>query len=190
MPVMDGITATKTIRKQDQSNSDPAIIIAITAHAFQEQTNKFLKLGFDGVLTKPFSKRDLIQALVRYTSKQMLEPPPSEMGNKAIGYCLENEKAEDIPESLTELLPEIFQTITTEFTAIKKALTEKDYPVIYANCHSLTGVCGMFGFRHLSTLFTDLSGNVKAQNYVLAAELITTLDVYILQLQKNTTTSD
>lgn len=193
MPVMDGITATKTIRKKEKGTSAPAIIIAITAHAFQEQTNKFLKLGFDGVLTKPFSKRDLIQALFRYTTKQMVELPPSEMGNKAIGYCLENEKAEDIPESLTELLPQIFQTITTDFIVIKEALADKKYPVLYNTCHALAGVCGMFGFRHLATLFTDLSRNVKAQNYILAVELITALEVYLLQLQKSdqtTTTSD
>ena len=184
MPVMDGITATKTIRKKERGTDDPAIIIAITAHAFQEQTNKFLKLGFDGVLTKPFSKRDLIQALVRYTSKQLVEPPPSEMGNKAIGYCLENEKAEDIPDSLTELLPQIFQTITTDFNVIKEALADKNHPDVYSTCHALTGVCGMFGFRRLATLFADLSSNVKAQNYILADELIAALEMYLLQLQK------
>jgi len=184
MPVMDGITATKTIRKKEKGTSNPAIIIAITAHAFQEQTNKFLKLGFDGVLTKPFSKRDLIQALVRYTTKQMVELPPSEMGNKAIGYCLENEKAEDIPETLTEFLPQIFQTITTDFSVIKEALADKKYPDVYSTCHALTGVCGMFGFRRLATLFADLSRNVKAQNYILADELITTLEMYLSQLQK------
>jgi len=184
MPVTDGITATKTIRKKEKGTGDPAIIIAITAHAFQEQTNKFLKLGFDGVLTKPFSKRDLIQALVRYTSKQLVELPPSELGNKAIGYCLENEKADDIPESLTELLPQIFQTITTDFNVIKKALVDKNHPVVYSTCHALTGVCGMFGFRRLARLFADLSSNVKAQNYILAEELIAALEMYLLQLQK------
>lgn len=184
MPVMDGITATKTIRKKEKGTDSPAIIIAITAHAFQEQTNKFLNLGFDGVLTKPFSKCDLIQALVRYTSKQLVEPPPSEMGNKAIGYCLENEKAEEIPDSLTEFLPQIFQTITTDFNVIKEALADKNYPDVYSTCHALTGVCGMFGFRRLAALFADLSSNVKAQNYILADELIAALEIYLLQLQK------
>lgn len=184
MPVMDGITATRTIRKREKGTDEPTIIIAITAHAFQEQTTKFLKLGFDGVLTKPFSKRDLIQALVRYTSKQLVEPPPSAMGNKAIGYCLENEKAEDIPDSLSELLPEIFETITKDFTAIKESLANNDYPKVYSTCHALTGVCGMFGFSRLAILFADLSSNVKAQNYILAEELIASLEIYLLQLQK------
>ncbi|MFT5697808.1 MAG: signal transduction histidine kinase/CheY-like chemotaxis protein [Desulforhopalus sp.] len=193
MPVMDGITATKTIRKKEIGVGDPAIILAITAHAFQEQKNKFLKLGFDGVLTKPFFKRDLIQALFKYTSKHAVVLPPSEMGNKAIGYCLENEKTEDIPENLTELLPQIFQTIATDLQVIRKALTDQDYPVIYSTGHALTGVCGMFGFKRFATLITDLSSNVKAQNYTLANELVNSLDVYLLQLQQpvqNTTIFD
>ena len=193
MPVMDGITATKTIRRKEHGTSNSAVILAITAHAFQEQKNKFLKLGFDGVLTKPFFKRDLIQALFKYTNKQEIVPPPSEMGNKAIGYCLENEIEEDIPQNMTELLPQIFQTIATDLDVIKKSLTDQEYPLLYSTCHALTGVCGMFGFRRLATLITDLSRNVKAHNYILADELITALEIYLSQLQKpqqNTTISD
>jgi len=184
MPVMDGITATKTIRNKEIGANTPAVVLAITAHAFQEQKNKFLKLGFDGVLTKPFFKRDLIQALFKYTNKQEIIPPPIEMGNKAIGYCLENEKAEDIPESLMELLPQIFQTIDEDLNVIKKALGDQEYTVVYSTCHALTGVCGMFGFKRLSTLITDLSSNVKAKNYILAEELISALEMYLSQLQK------
>lgn len=185
MPVMDGITATSTIRKNENDASTPAVILAITAHAFQEQKNKFLKLGFDGVLTKPFFKRDLIQALVKYTHKQEVALPPDKIGNKAIGYCLENENAEEIPEDLTELIPQIFQTITTDLATIKKALTDQEYQLIYSTSHALNGVCGMFGFKRLANLITDLSSNVKAKNYTLAEELITTLETYLSQLQQH-----
>lgn len=184
MPVMDGITATKTIRKKERDIATPSIILAITAHAFQEQRNKFIKLGFDGVLTKPFFKRDLIHTLFNYTNKQEIVRTPEEMGNKAIGHCLENEKAEDIPENLRELLPQIFQTIETDLKLITKALSDKEYPLIYSTCHALTGVCGMFGFKRLSTLITDLSSNIKAQNYILAEELLSALEMYLSQLQK------
>lgn len=189
MPVMDGITATSTIRKQESDKDKPVIILAITAHAFQEQKAKFLKLGFDGVLTKPFFRRELIQALFKFSCKQEVVPTPVEMGNKAIGYCLENEKAEEIPTNLTELLPQIFQTIAKDIEVIKNALQALDSALIYSTCHALTGVCGMFGFRHLATLITDLSSNVKAQNYLLAEELIKALEMYLTQLQKPQTTA-
>ena len=184
MPVMDGITATGTIRKIENGSDTPSIILAITAHAFQEQKNKFLKLGFDGVLTKPFTKRDLIGALFTYTGKKKADLPPGEMGNKAVGYCLENEKAAHIPENLTDLLPNIFQSIAADLNSIKKALSTQEDLLIYSTCHALTGLCGMFGFRRLATLITDLSSNVKARNYILAADLITSLEMYLKQLQE------
>lgn len=184
MPVMDGITATKTIRSQETPTENPAVILAITAHAFQEQKNKFLQLGFDGVLAKPFFKRDLIQALFTYSSKQEIVPPPEEMGNKAIGYCLENEKTEGIPDSLQELLPDIFQTVEADLKAIKEALTTHEYQDLYNTCHALTGVCGMYGFKRLATLISDLSKNVKTQNYILAEELLSALEMYLMQLQQ------
>ena len=102
MPVMDGITATQEIRNMEKhgESTTPQIILAVTAHAFQEQKNKFLKAGFDGVLTKPFFKRELIQTLFRFTTKDQTFNSPEAMGNKAIGFCLENERPEKIPESL------------------------------------------------------------------------------------------
>ncbi|MEZ4598586.1 MAG: chemotaxis protein CheB [Syntrophotaleaceae bacterium] len=56
MPEMDGITATRRIRKYSESNLNRDIpIIAITAHAMDENREKFFAAGFSEVVTKPFS---------------------------------------------------------------------------------------------------------------------------------------
>lgn len=183
MPVMDGITATSAIREKEKGSDIHAIILAITAHAFQEQKKKFLQLGFDGVLTKPFTKRDLIEVLFTCTGAKKADLPPAEMGNKAIGYCLEKERVEEIPEKLTDLIPDIFQSIATDLDIIKKGLSNQEYALIDRTCHALKGVCGMFGFRHLATLIADLSDNVKARNYSIVEDLIISLELYLAQLQ-------
>lgn len=61
MPVMDGITATKEIRKleKEQKNSNKVKIIAITANAMKEDREKCLSSGMDGYITKPFRYEDL-----------------------------------------------------------------------------------------------------------------------------------
>jgi DNA-binding response OmpR family regulator len=185
MPVKDGITATQEIR--DMEKIRPAagqIILAVTAHAFQEQKNKFLKAGFDGVLTKPFFKRELIQTLFKFTPREQTHPPPETMGNKAIGYCLENERPEKIPESLHQMIPDLLQTISRDLTLMKSSLQEKNYQNIYATAHSLKGVAGMFGFQKLATLIGDLSRTVKGGDLLVADEIFTVLDLYVVQLQK------
>jgi two-component system, sensor histidine kinase len=185
MPVKDGITATQEIRDMEKLEATAGqIILAVTAHAFQEQKNKFLKAGFDGVLTKPFFKRELIQTLFRYTTREQAHPLPETMGNKAIGYCLENERPEKIPEALHRMIPDLLQTISRDLTLMKSFLLEKDYQNIYTAAHSLKGVAGMFGFQKLATLISDLSRTVKGGDLLVADEIFTVLDLYLVQLQK------
>lgn len=185
MPVKDGIAATREIRDMERLGTTAAqIILAVTAHAFQEQKNKFLKAGFDGVLTKPFFKRELIQTLFRFATRDQAHPSPETMGNKAIGYCLENERPEKIPESLHEMIPDLLQTISGDLTLMKSFLQEKDYQSIYDTTHSLKGVAGMFGFQKLAALIADLSRTVKGGDLIVTDEIFTVLDLYVIQLQK------
>jgi CheY-like chemotaxis protein len=63
MPVMDGITATRLIRKKRISIP----IIALTAHALESDKRMCLKAGMDGFISKPVRRQDIyevIQSLV------------------------------------------------------------------------------------------------------------------------------
>jgi len=59
MPVMDGIAATKKIRKFDNS----ILIYAMTANAFAEDSDEAFKVGMNGFITKPLKKQDIQVAL-------------------------------------------------------------------------------------------------------------------------------
>ena len=59
MPEMDGLEATKNIRKTD---SEVPIII-LTANAFDEDRKKAMECGMDGFLTKPIVIEELIGTL-------------------------------------------------------------------------------------------------------------------------------
>ncbi len=184
MPVMDGIKATQRIREMEKAGANiPQVILAVTAHAFQEQKNKFLKAGFDGVLTKPFFKRELILTLYKFATREQDSPSPEQMGNKAIGYYLENERPEKIPESLQYMLPDLLETISSDLSLMKSFLQEENYEYIYATAHSLKGVAGMFGFQKLASLITDLSKTVKSGNFLVVDELFTVLETYVIQLK-------
>jgi len=68
MPVMDGYTATKTIRKwESEKRLKPTPIIALTAHAFKEDAQKSLDAGCNTHITKPIKKASLIEAIYEYT---------------------------------------------------------------------------------------------------------------------------
>lgn len=76
MPVMDGFEATRIIRSRaSPANRTP--IIAVTASALEDDKSHCLAVGMDDVLTKPFSKHELLAKLQTW-----LEPPVT-TGNKS-----------------------------------------------------------------------------------------------------------
>lgn len=64
MPVMDGYTATTTIRQWEQDeNKQHLPIIALTAYAFKEDEQKCKDAGCDFYLSKPILKKQLLEAI-------------------------------------------------------------------------------------------------------------------------------
>ena len=67
MPVMDGYTATKEIRTWEQAEGrDATPVIALTAHALNEDIQKSLDAGCDEHLTKPIKKSLLLETISKY----------------------------------------------------------------------------------------------------------------------------
>ncbi|NQU59338.1 MAG: response regulator [Rhodospirillales bacterium] len=87
MPVMDGVAATKEIRKKWPSKNLP--IIALTAHAFEEERQRCLKAGMDDHITKPISREKLLKAINRQIKAggggplKITKPEPSAALEKA-----------------------------------------------------------------------------------------------------------
>jgi CheY-like chemotaxis protein len=64
MPVMDGYTATRMIRREEERSGHlKTTIIALTAHAYESDIQKCLEAGCDDHIAKPFKKRTLLDCL-------------------------------------------------------------------------------------------------------------------------------
>lgn len=69
MPIMDGISATKIIRKEHKE-FDVIPIIAMTADAFKEDINNCLEAGMDAHLAKPINVKVLLDLLYNLTENK------------------------------------------------------------------------------------------------------------------------
>ena len=69
MPVMDGITATETIRGKPGPNQATPIV-AVTAHVAKEEVPELLARGFQDVMHKPVRREGLEACLERWTRTQ------------------------------------------------------------------------------------------------------------------------
>lgn len=68
MPEVDGLKATRLIRKYELRHQLPAIpIIALTAHALAEFQRRCYEAGMDGFLNKPLSMLELQSTLQEFT---------------------------------------------------------------------------------------------------------------------------
>jgi CheY-like chemotaxis protein len=63
MPEIDGLEATRTIRKREAEGGKRARIIGLTAHAQGEIWYDCLKAGMDRIMIKPVSINDLYSAI-------------------------------------------------------------------------------------------------------------------------------
>ncbi len=62
MPIMDGLTATRTIRKTDTVTP----IIAVTANAFDSDRVAAIEAGCNDFVAKPLKRRDLEMIVEKY----------------------------------------------------------------------------------------------------------------------------
>ena len=69
MPVMDGYTATREIRRWEiEKGRKRTPIVALTAHALTEDAGRSLEAGCDGHLTKPIRKPVLLEAIREFAA--------------------------------------------------------------------------------------------------------------------------
>ena len=66
MPKMDGIEATKNIRLHEKQHT---VIVALTAHAMEEEKEAFLNAGMDDCLIKPVLEEQVIKIIKKWVIK-------------------------------------------------------------------------------------------------------------------------
>ena len=66
---MNGLDATKAIRKLPRADAETVPIIAMSANAFTDDVERSLKAGMDEHLIKPLDEKLLMKTLNKYINK-------------------------------------------------------------------------------------------------------------------------
>ena len=154
MPVMDGLTATRTIRKSEARHPGRRRlpIMALTAYAMRGDRERCLAAGMDDYLTKPVKPEELSAALNRLfddgravtlpTAAPVRSEPVPEAGfdlTAALTYVGGDR------ELLDELLGIFAEDAPVRMEAIRRAIAGGDIPELTREAHTLKGALKVIG---------------------------------------------
>ena len=145
MPIMDGLTATRAIRKWELANGRaPTPIIALTAAALKGDREKCLAAGCTAFLTKPIKQEMLLQAIRERSASAPLFPQ-DDSNRKDIFIVRANPKFAD-------LIPGFLQNRRQDVITMLEALQRGDFQSVGRLGHDMKGVGGSYGFETITDI--------------------------------------
>ena len=172
MPVMDGLTAAKKIREELKLTLP---IIAMTAHAMQQDIDKSLSAGMDGHINKPVDPNRFFDVLVEVLNKKK-SSATTEIANevkleKSSLTSLDKPKALQAvmgDEALYNDLLNDFLALEDELNALKQAIDTRDFPSIARYAHIFTTALRYIGAFTLAELTSSIEIAIKNNEHKTA----------------------
>ncbi len=176
MPVMDGLTATRTIRTWEQVNGQqPTPIIALTASALKGDRETCIAAGCTAYLSKPIRQEVLLAAIKEHslTAHALADGESRSVPSPAIR---KNLKA---AERATVFLGNCRQNVD----AVLAALNRDDFRIVEYLGHGMRGAGGMFGFPTISELGGALERAGINEDTDKSREITEALSAYLSEVE-------
>jgi PAS domain S-box-containing protein len=157
MPVMDGVSATRKIRKTPALRDLP--IIAMTANAMSDDRDRCLAAGMNDYISKPIDPNVLVAKLLKWISDQNPVDVPGRSGPSFRSSDHANEftgiEGLDAQRGLQQTMgrPDLYRRIIDRFvrsqrdapSQIRIALGDEDLVLAERTAHTLKGLAAQIG---------------------------------------------
>ncbi|ACL02578.1 multi-sensor hybrid histidine kinase [Desulfatibacillum aliphaticivorans] len=203
MPIMDGYEATKQIRaleaenagegNGDGSKKERCPIIAMTAHAFNGYREKCLEADMDDYITKPISKKELLEIAARWSPSARRLEQGNDSTYNLDAPCRKTAMREEPASNTTSAPPLDIEAVVEEFmgkrelvikiagnfadtvqgqlVAIQKALHENNMHAIASEAHAIKGGAANLTAEKLSEAAAALEDAARSENADIVAGL-------------------
>lgn len=144
MPEMDGLEATRRIRHQEAASGGHIPIIAMTAHALNEDRRRCLEVGMDEHVVKPIDPQVLFETMARVLG--MASSPAAPAGSRAAPGT-ETGPAEWLrrdPAMFAHLVAIFQEDYPRQLTEVRRALDQGDAEAVALGAHTLKGTVANF----------------------------------------------
>jgi len=168
MPVMDGLTATRTIRAWEQANDRPPTpILALTASALKGDREKCLAAGCTAFLTKPIKQEVLLQAIKEHSRAA---PPSAEQENGPTG---------PIHPTLAARVPMFLQSRRQDVITMFDALARGDFETVERLGHCMKGAGASFGFQAITDIGAAIEHEARSAHAEASRTRVDELSTYL-----------
>jgi two-component system sensor histidine kinase BarA len=179
MPIMDGISTLKAIKKDSCNNRTP--VIAVTAHALSGEKEKMQQQGFNAYMTKPIDETMLNHIIYEYcdvdhfinSTKQHLSVVKQTTQEIKQPHLRENKISTVIDWSLAvyrtggkenlaiEMLSGLVESLANSYKNISNALVSQDTEQLKSLIHKLNGACCYTGVPNLTNICQEFETQLK-----------------------------
>jgi len=153
MPEMDGLEATRTIRRAERGTGRHIPIVAMTAHAMKGDRQRCLRAGMDAYLPKPVRSEKLFEMIARVTNGDTVaagvdlatDDPPADIPNDEV---MDLAAALKLAKGRQDLLARVAVVFLDDYPRVmdgmRGSLAGDDYEAARKAAHRLKGSLGTF----------------------------------------------
>lgn len=172
MPEMDGLTATKKIKKNPAFRRIP--IIGLTAHAAKENRDECLVAGMEDVIVKPVEKNFLLQKISSYLKN----------GDRPFDLSGLMDSINYNKSTLKRLIEYFLSNHSKEIKEIDMAVENDDFKSVYRIVHKMKSEVGNFGAYKLVDLAAEIERLIKNEDFSQIRNKIIEFEKHLLILDQ------
>ena len=204
MPVMNGIDATKILRKKGVKIP----IIALTANALEGDKEHYLSEGMDNYLSKPINVEELEAILTKYKnniSRHKIQDSKKEIIEEEVILEVEEEEekivlnnkifvnslleAKKSMQFSTPIIVRLFNSFVENsirnIQQLIPAIESNNEKIIYQSSHALRGIALALKFAEIGELCNEIEYGIKEKKDIDYDTLVNDLELYIAYIKKN-----
>ena len=196
MPRLNGLDATRAIRKMESSTEKQVRIVGLTGNATHEDERRCLDAGMDAFIAKPVRMDKLYEAVesVDHAAKQVGDAQPAREPSASVHATLAGKDDESAAAHLhratggserleRSLIKTFLQDAPKTISLIQRAIAKKDTQKLASSAHALKGSIGIFGAAKAVAIVRNLEAMGRSANLLDADSQFRALELEFARLK-------